>query len=107
MTDTKTMGHELQGEILKTVRKGQDAVVEAIQLWADAVQAITPPLPEVGVPFADKLPKPTELVAGTYDFVEQLLAAQRKFAEDVLHATAPLFYGDTTPAARKTGSAAK
>jgi len=46
-------------------------------------------------------------VAGTYDFVEQLLAAQRKFAEDVLHATAPLFYGETTPAAKKTSSAAK
>ncbi len=114
MSDTKTMGQELQGEILKTVRKGQDAVVEAIQLWADAVQAIKPPMPEVGIPFAevgipfaDKLPKPGELVAGTYDFVEQLLAAQRKFAEDVLHATAPLFYGDTTPAAKKTGTAAK
>ena len=107
MTDTKTVGQELQGEILKTVRKGQDAVVEAIQLWADAVQAVKPPLPEVGIPFADKLPKPSELVAGTYDFVEQLLAAQRKFAEDVLKATAPLFYGDAVPAAKKTGTAAK
>src|ERR1051326_3760660 len=108
MSDTKTVGQQLQGEILKTVRKGQDAVVEAIQLWADAVQAIKPPMPEVGIPFADKLPKPGELVAGTYDFVEQLLAAQRKFAEDVLHATAPLFNGDTTPpAAKKTGAAAK
>jgi hypothetical protein len=107
MNDTKTVGHELQGEILKTVRAGQDAVVDAIQLWADAVQSIKPPLPEVGIPFADKLPKPSEMVADTYDFVEQLLAAQRKFAEDVLHATAPLFYGDTTPAAKKTGASAK
>ena len=107
MSDTKTAGQELQGEILKTVRKGQEAVVDAIQVWADAVQAIKPPLPDVSIPFADKLPKPSELVAGTYDFVEQLLAAQRKFAEDVLHATAPLFYGDTTPAAKKTGTTAK
>jgi hypothetical protein len=107
MSDTKTMGHELQGEILNTVRKSQDAVVDAIQLWADAVQSIKPPLPEVGIPFADKLPKPSEMVAGTYDFVEQLLAAQRKFAEDVLHATAPLFNGDAAPTAKKTGAAAK
>ena len=107
MSDTKTMGQELQGEILKTVRKSQDAVVDAIQMCADAVQAIKPPLPEVSIPFADKLPKPGELVADTYDFVEQLLAAQRKFAENVLNATAPLFYGDTAPAAKKTGSAAK
>ncbi len=107
MSDTKTMGQELQGEILKTVRKSQDAVVEAIQMWADAVQSIKPPLPEVSVPFTDKLPKPSELVAGAYDFAEQLLAAQRKFAEDVLHATAPLLYGDTAPAAKKTPSTAK
>jgi hypothetical protein len=107
MSDTKTMSHELQGEILKTVRAGQDAVVDAIQLWADAVQSIKPPFPEVAVPFADKLPQPSELVAGAYDFAEQLLAAQRKFAEDLLHATAPLFYGDAAPAAKKTGTAAK
>jgi len=107
MTATKTVGQELQGEILKTVRKGQDAVVDAIQLWTDAVQAIKPPLPEVGIPFADKLPTPGELVTGAYDFAEQLLAAQRKFAEDVLHATAPLFNGDTAPAAKKTGTTAK
>jgi hypothetical protein len=105
MSDTKTAGHELQGEILKTVRAGQDAVVDAIQMWADAVQSIKPPFPEVGIPFAEKLPKPSELVAGTYDFIEQLLAAQRKFAEDVLQATAPLFYGDATPTAKKTGAA--
>jgi hypothetical protein len=107
MTNTKTVGQELQGEILKSVRKSQDAVVDAIQMWADAVQSIKPPLPEVSIPFTDNLPKPSELVAGAYDFAEQLLAAQRKFAEDVLHATAPLFYGNTTPTAKKTGTTAK
>ena len=107
MSDTKTVGQELQGEILKTVRKGQEAVVDAIQVWADAVQAIKPPLPEVGIPFADKLPKPSELVSGAYDFAEQLLAMQRKFAEDVLHATAPLFYGETAPAAKKASTTTK
>jgi hypothetical protein len=107
MNDTKTMGHEFQGEILKTVRKGQDAVVDAIQTWADAVQSIKPPFPEVNIPFADKLPTPAELVTGAYDFAEQLLAAQRKFAEEVLQATTPLFYGETVPAAKKTSAAAK
>jgi hypothetical protein len=107
MSDTKTVGHEFQGEILKTVRKGQDAVVDAIQMWADAVGSIKPPMPEVSVPFADKLPTPGELVTGAYDFAEQLLAAQRKFAEDVLRATGPLYHDDTAPAARKTGAAAK
>jgi hypothetical protein len=107
MSDTKTVGQELQGEIIKTVRRGQDAVVDAVQTWADAVQAIKPPIPEVGIPFADKLPSPAELVTSAYDFAEQLLAAQRQFAEDVLHATAPLFTGDAAPAADKAESTPK
>ena len=107
MSDTKTVGQELQSEVLKTVRKSQETVVDAIQMWADAVQAIRPPLPEVSIPFSDKLPKPAELVAGAYDFAEQLLAAQRKFAEDVLQATAPLFYGETAASAKKASTTAK
>jgi hypothetical protein len=42
------------------------------------------------VPGADKLPKPEEVVASAYDFAEQLLASQRKFAEEVVKATASL-----------------
>jgi hypothetical protein len=104
MTAT-AIGQELQGEVLKTIRKSQDAVVDAIQAWADAVQSIKPPFPNVAVPFTDKLPKPGELVAGAYDFTEQLLAAQRKFAEDVLAATAPLFTSEPAPAKKASTTA--
>ena len=104
---TSTTTQELQGEVLKTVRKGQEFVVDAIQAWADAVQAIRPPLPDVNVPFAGKLPQPGDIVAGTYDFIEQLLAAQRKFAEDVLAVTAPLYTSEHATTAKKTTAAAK
>jgi hypothetical protein len=43
----------------------------------------------VNLPYADQLPKPEALVNGTYDFAEQLLSAQRKFANDVLQVAAP------------------
>jgi hypothetical protein len=100
MTDTHAAGEHVQEEILKTVRNSQSAVVEAIQTWARTVQSITPALPDVNVPFAEKLPKPQELIASAYDFAEQLLASQRKFAEDVLKATAPMLPGtDDAPAA--------
>jgi hypothetical protein len=99
MTDIHAAGEQVQEEILKTVRNSQSAVVEAIQTWARTVQSITPALPDVNVPFAEKLPKPQELIAGAYDFAEQLLASQRKFAEDVLKATAPMLTGtDDGPA---------
>ena len=81
-------GRDLQDEVLSTIKKSQAAVVDAIEAWARTVKSIKPDLPEVNVPFADKLPKPEQVVANAYDFAEQLLAAQRKFAEDVLKAMA-------------------
>jgi hypothetical protein len=110
MTDTRTAGQEVQGEILNTVRKSQDAVVDAIKRWAEAVQSMTPSVPMPSLPYADKLPKPEEFVASAYDFAEQLLASQRKFAENVLHATAPMLTaknGTNGTSTRKADSPAK
>ena len=87
MTDTRTATQELQAQILDSIRKSQDAVVDALKTWADAVHSVTPSLPVSAVPFADKLPKPKDLVEDAFDFAAQLLAAQRKFAEDVLQVT--------------------
>jgi hypothetical protein len=107
MNETRIPGQELQDEILKTVRKSQEAVVDAIKAWADTVQSIVPKLPAVSVPLADRLPKPEDVVANAYDFAEQLLAGQRKFAEDMIHATAPLTPGKVNGHAAKTTAAAK
>ena len=90
MTATRTPVQQVQDDILKTVQTSQEAALDAIKAWADAVQSITPELPAGNLPFGDKLPKPEEVVASAYDFAEQLLAGQRKFAEDVLKATAQL-----------------
>jgi hypothetical protein len=106
MTVTTTT-QELQGEILKTVRKGQEAVVDAIQAWTDAVQSIKPPLPDLNIPFTDKLPQPAEVMASAYDFVEQLIAAQRKFAEDALAAIAPLYTSEPASSTKKAGATPK
>ena len=106
MADTRTTSQEIQGEILEAVRKSQEAVVDAVRRWADTVQSITPSIPVPSLPYADKLPKPEELVANAYDFAEQLLAAQRSFAESVLQATKPLTAGKNSHAP-KPGTAAK
>jgi hypothetical protein len=107
MTETRTMGRDLQDEVLNTVRKSQTAVIEAIQDWTSRVQWITAELPELNMPFTDKLPKPQELIASAYDFAEQLLASQRTFAEGVLKASAPLMAGKKDAPATKNGAAAK
>jgi hypothetical protein len=104
MNESRTPMGQAQEEILNTVGKSQAAVVEAIQAWASAVQSITPSLPDVNIPLADKMPKPQDLVTSAYDFAEQLLASQRKFAEDVMKATAPLLPGKDDAPAKKNGT---
>ncbi|MGO9081769.1 MAG: hypothetical protein ACLQDY_22460 [Streptosporangiaceae bacterium] len=104
MTEARTMGRELQDEVLSTVRNSQNAVVEAIQAWTSKVQSITP---ELTMPFADKMPKPHQLVADAYDFAERMLASQRKFAEDVLKATAPWTGAKNDAPAKSNGAVAK
>jgi hypothetical protein len=91
MANTPTQ--DLQNEVLSTVRKSQETVIDALKTWVETVQSITPKVPAVDMPFADKLPKPAEVVASAYDFAEQLLASQRKFAEEVLKATSALTPG--------------
>ena len=105
-TDTRIRGQELQGQVLDTIRASQEAVTDAIRAWATTVQSLIPSLPEARVPFADQLPKPSELVSNYYDFAEQLLAAQRKFAEDAFRASQPAFArSGSTPA--RSGSSVK
>jgi len=86
-----------QDEVLAATRKGQEAMMAAIKTWLETVRTAAPKLPsklpQVSLPFADKLPTPQDAVANAYYLAEQLLASQRKFAEELVKATAPLRAG--------------
>ena len=88
-----TTQQELQDQFLSIVRKSQEMALDVIKSMVDSVQTITPKIPAVDLPFADRLPKPHDVVAGGYDFAEKLLSNQRKFADEVVKATAPLLPG--------------
>ena len=75
-----------QEEFLAVIHKSQEAVIAAVRNLAETVRTVSPKLPSVTMPFADKLPGPEDTVARAYDFGEQLLAIQRTFAEDLLKA---------------------
>jgi hypothetical protein len=86
---TKTAADDLQGQILDTIRQGQEAAVEAVRAWTETAEQF---LPRTGRwPGADRLPTATELVDNAYDFAAELLKAQRDFAHKALAATAPLY----------------
>ena len=117
MASTPT--RDLQDEFLAATRKSQETVVRAIKTWVETVRTVTPKIPSVYAPFADRLPKlpsvtdrlpkPEDVVASGYDFAEHLLALQRQFAEDLLKVTEPLLPGDGkshAPAAKNAPKAA-
>ena len=89
-----TTQQELQDQFLSIVRKSQEMALDVIKSRVDSVQTITPKIPSVDVPFADRLPKPQDVVASGYDFAEKLLSSQRKFADEVVKAAAPLLPGN-------------
>jgi hypothetical protein len=105
MKETMTMASiPTQEEILAATRKSQEAMMAAVKTWLETVRTAPgklpsmyapltdklPKLSQVSLPFADKLPTPQDAVANAYHLAEQLLASQRKFAEDLVKATAPL-----------------
>jgi hypothetical protein len=79
-----------QAQFLSTVRQGQSAVVEGVRTWVEAVAKVAPPAPLAGLPglpdaaLPDGMPTPAALVASTFDFAEELLAAQREFVQDLV-----------------------
>src|SRR5580693_3866953 len=79
-TMTSYPTQDLQEEFLNAIRTSQETVVEAVKTWVGTVKAVTPKVPSVQVPLADRLPKPEDVVASAYDFAEKLLSSQRQFA---------------------------
>jgi hypothetical protein len=115
---TRTSPQDLQEEFLTNLRKGQETVIDAIRTWVETVRTVTPKvqgayapitdrlpkLPSVSIPFADRLPTPQQAVDSAYHMAEELLANQRKFAEDVLATTVPLMPAHAKPAAPKAAA---
>jgi hypothetical protein len=90
---TRYSTQDLQEEFLNVIRTSQETVVEAVKTCVDTVKTVTPKVPSIQVPLADRLPKPEDVVTSVYDFAEKLLTSQRQFAEELVKATAPLMAG--------------
>ena len=89
-TTTKTATDDLQGQVLDTIRKGQEAVVDGLRSWTEAAEQFVPRT-ATAWPGAERYPSPTELVDTVYDFYGELLKAQREFLHKAIQVTAPLY----------------
>lgn len=69
-----------QETMTDAARRGQDAITNAMQIWADTFQRF--------MPVSDtRLRGAVEAVDGMYDFAEQMLLTQREFTKSLLAAT--------------------
>ncbi|HEX6475778.1 MAG TPA: hypothetical protein VF005_00765 [Acidimicrobiales bacterium] len=96
----------VQHQVLDGLKQYQDLLVEAVRGWADTVEEIVPGRPEL--PFANQLPRPTEVAGSAFDFAEKLLANQREFVTNVLAVAEPYVTGSQptkTTTARKSTAA--
>jgi hypothetical protein len=101
---------DVQEQILTTIRKSQEIALDALKTWVETVQSVTqslPSIPSVSLPLADRLPNPHEVVARGYDFAEQVLTNQRKFADEVLAVASPLLPGEENGKSTSKSAAAK
>ena len=94
-----TANQELQESFLSAISKSQEITLNAIKAWAETVGYFTPKVSYARLPLADRLPKAHDIVASSFDFAEQVLASQRRFADDVLKVTSPLLPGEGTATA--------
>ncbi len=97
------MTEDVQQQVLEVVRKSQEMTLDAIKQVVETVNAAAGKLPAMpAMPFAGKLPSlpqlpgapalptPETVVSSTFDFLDRLLAEQRKFAGELVKATSGL-----------------
>lgn len=76
---------DLSQQVLDTIRKSQETVVDAMRGWADAVEQTTPAVP--GWTSSDAAPSPTQVVDSVFDFAGELLKLQRAQVHSLLAAS--------------------
>jgi hypothetical protein len=95
-----TVTQDVQDQVLGIVRKSQEITLDAVKQVVETVNSVTGKLPAMSfahrlpsvpqLPGAAALPTPETVVSSTFDFLDRLLAEQRKFARELVRATAEL-----------------
>ena len=91
-----------QEQTLKTISQSQQAIVEAVKAWANAVEKTIPDVPTL--PYADELPQPKEIVQTSFAFADQLLKLQQQFVESIVEAASPVL-GKSSEPVKSSGKA--
>jgi hypothetical protein len=81
------MTGKVQDGVLKVVETSQNWTLGALRSTSSAFDTVRPDMSRI--PFADKLPTPTETVETTFSFADKLLAAQHAFISGLVEISTP------------------
>ena len=95
-----------EDQAIDGVKQAQDVALKVAKTLVDSVAGY---VPDYDLPFAERLPKATQVVDNVFDFLGELLTVNRAFAHQVIDALAPLGGEDTPakPVAAKPAAKAK
>jgi len=88
MSTAITKLSEIQEKALEVIEQVQEPVVGAVKTAAEKASEVVPELPTF--PFGEGFPTPTEILANQYEFVLKVLEQQKKFADALIDAVAPV-----------------
>jgi hypothetical protein len=97
MSNPQEIGQKAQEQALDTVRKTQDAVIEAVTAWTEAANKLTAQLPDFVkgyelpefADFTKQFPTASEVIDSNFNFAQQVLTMQRDFAQRIIAAAKP------------------
>ena len=112
---TASVTEDVQEQVLGIVRKSQEITLDAVKQVVETVNSAAGKLPAMSfahklpslsqLPGAAALPTPETVVSSTFDFLDRLLAEQRKFAGELVKATETL--RPAAPASEESAPAAE
>jgi hypothetical protein len=85
-----------EDQAIDGVKQAQDVALKVTKTLVDSVAGY---VPDYDLPFAERLPKATQVVDNVFDFLGELLKVNRTFAHQVIDALAPLA-GEDKPAVK-------
>jgi hypothetical protein len=86
-TKTAPLSAAMRDEVIASVKQAQQFTLDSVSTWVDVVGKVVPELPHV--PF---VPTPAEVLdslGSVFEFTDELLASQRKFAADLANLLVP------------------
>jgi hypothetical protein len=80
---------EFQKQAREVLRAQQEAYLNAVKAWREAVAAGQQSVPWPQFPKVEMMPTPAEMAEASYAFAAKLLADQSRFMEELSRAMAP------------------